>query len=241
MHKIILPIVLLAVFGAAFSSGGQGGLNFIIGLPQGEFKESIDRAGFGIGGHIAYQPNPYFAVGGALGLMSYGSETRQERFSLTIQDVWVEVNTSNNFLMFHLLMQFGVPMGYVKPYAEGRLGLNYLWTETSIESQSSEEPFASSTNLDDTAFSYGFGGGLFIKVWEKSRGRKRTESSRTKKSDGQINVFYIDLKATYTIGGEAQYLKEGDIERLDDGTIIYHPSHSTTDLLAVQIGIGVEF
>ncbi len=231
---ITLIIILSSLLSQAFAADWQGGLYFTIGLPQGEFKENVDRTGFGLSGQMAWQPNPSVALGGALGVLIYGSETRYEPFSLTVPDVTVEVHTSNNFSFGNLLLQLRANLPIAKPYLEGRFGFNYLWTETSVEDVNSDYDVASSTNFDDITIAYGGGGGIMIQVWEQKK-RKR---SRTM---GGTERVYIDLKVLYMLGGNAEYLREGDIERHTDGTVTYYYSESKTDILDIHIGVAAEF
>ena len=92
-----------------------------------------------------------------------------------------------------------------------------------------DEDIISSKNYDDVAMSYGGGGGLLIRVYQ---GRK-------KESKG-LYAININLGFRYLFGGEAEYLKKGDIHR-EDGNVTYSPSKSTTDLLNVNIGIVFNF
>ena len=242
MKKFIaIAISLYSVI--LFADNTQAGINFIFGIPQGEFRDNVDRLGYGLGGRLAYQPNGIFAIGGALGILSYGNQTRQEPFSYTIPDVTVDVTTSNNFLFGHIIAQIGAPMGYVKPYIEGHFGFNYLWTDTRIESNESsdsDDVIASSTNFEDFTFAYGGGGGLMVKVYEK-RQRHSRKIIHHKKNNSDFGKVYIDIKAIYTSGGTAEYLKEGSIHQGENGTVEYDISKSKTDLLTVQVGVGFEF
>ncbi len=233
MKKVIFPVLMVA-FSLSFAKYGQAGLNFVIGMPQDEFRDNIDRNGYGIGGHIAYRPNPAFCVGLALGLLTYGSESRYEPFSTTIPDVTVEVTRSNNIAQLHLILQVDAPLEYVRPYLEGRLGINYLWTETHIKDVEGQEDVVSSTNFEDMAFSYGGGGGLMVRVWKSKHAKKYAKK-------GKVHTVYIDLKTIYTLGGEAEYLKEGSIVINEDATVDYIVSRSRTDLLNVHIGVAMEF
>ena len=69
-------------------------------------------------------------IGADLAFMIYGSETRQEPFSLTIPDVTVEVETSNNIVLLHALARLqerlksefeGVKRTYVPMHAVIRI------------------------------------------------------------------------------------------------------------------------
>ena len=166
----------------------------------------------------------------------YGSETRKAPFSLTIPDVTVDVTTSNNVFQGHLLLRVQPQQSAFRPYLDGLVGFNYLWTETSIRSEhiDIDDKVANSTNFSDGAFSYGGGGGVLFRVYDGSQ--KELQPGETR-----FSGLYIDFGVKYFKGGEAEYLKKGDIERTDAGKIIYHPSQSKTDLMNFTLGIVLVF
>jgi len=235
------PVILCLIVGAAFLSISptsqaqtrfQGGLNFLLGFPQGEFKDNVDKNGVGLGGEFLYSPaSTPLGVGFTLGYMIYGQETRREPFSTTIPDVEVEVKTTNNILLGHLLLRAQRKKGILRPYVDGLIGFNYLFTETKIQDVGGGDEIASSTNLDDGVFSFGGGGGLMIRVY-KSKAQQGGE--------GKIWSVLIDLRARYIVGGEAEYLKEGSIRR-ENGDVFYDTIKSKTDLVTAQIGVTFEF
>ena len=208
----------------------EAGLNFTLGFPMGEFKDNVKRTGFGISGEfLLLTPtvqNP-FSIGLNIGYINYGSESRTEPFSLTIPDVFVDVNRTNNIVNFHVLFQLAFPTGIIRPYGEALFGGSYIFTETSIKSRGTEE-VASSTNFDDFAWSYGAGGGFLIQVYQSDN------------PEDKVGSVFIDLKARYLYGSEAEYLKEGSVS-IDNGKVIYNTSRSKTDLLTAHIGAVVLF
>ncbi len=207
----------------------QGGLNFIAGFPQGEFKDNVDQNGFGIGGEFLYSPSiSPFGIGVSLGFMNYGEESRREPFSTTIPDVEVEVKTTNNILLGHLLLRAQVKQGPIRPYAEALVGFNYLFTETKIEDVDDQEEIASSTNLDDGVFSYGAGGGVMMRLYTGKIKKTKTLS------------ILLNLGVRYILGGEAEYLKEGSIKRVN-GKVVFDKIKSKTDILTTHLGVTVEF
>lgn len=207
----------------------QGGLNFIAGFPQGEFKDNVDENGFGIAGEFLYSPSTSpLGIGVSLGFMNYGQESRREPFSTTIPDVEVEVSTTNNIAMGHLLLRAQSKKGHIRPYVEGLVGFNYLFTETKIEDVDDNEEIASSTNLDDGVFSYGGGGGVMVQLYS-SKGKK-----------AKIWRLLFDLRVRYIVGGEAEYLKEGSIKR-ENGEVVFDKIKSKTDILTTHLGVTVEF
>lgn len=230
--QLCMVILLLLVSLSWAQSSFQAGLNFSLGFPQSEFSENVDNIGFGLSGHFSYQiPRSPVTIGSTLGFLIYGRESRKEPLSTTIPDIIVDVVTTNNILTGHLMMRVQ-PLAndaIIKPYLEGLFGFHYLWTETKIEDWDNDDDDISSKNYDDAAMSYGGGGGLMIRVYQ---GQKE-------KSHGFFSVN-IDIGVRYLLGGEAAYLKEGDIIR-DNGKVIYSPSQSTTDLLTTTVGVTLNF
>jgi hypothetical protein len=224
MYRKILLVIFLAVLYMNINAQSAG-INFTLGFPMGEFKDNVDRLGYGVSGQfVLWNPKPQmpFTFGLNIGYLNYGSESRREPFSNFAPDVTVDVDRTNNLVNFHLLFQVMLPEGIIRPYAEFLFGGSYLFTETSINSQGSGEEVASSNNFDDFAWSYGAGGGFLIKVSE---------------GDGEeLGEVFIDLKARYLLGTEAEYLKEGSVV-IQNGRAIYDISKSKTDLLTAHIGV----
>ena len=230
MKKSILIFLFLLAILPLNSFAQTAGLNFTLGFPSGEFKNNVKRTGFGVSGEfLILTPsiqNP-FSIGLNLGFINYGSESRREPFSQTIPDVVVDVDRSNNIVNFHVLFELALPEGIIRPYAEGLFGGSYIFTETSIKSRGDEE-VASSTNFDDFAWSYGAGGGFLIQVFSSDNPEEKVSS------------VFIDLKARYIYGSEAEYLREGSV-LINNGKVTYVTSKSKTDLITVNIGAVVYF
>jgi hypothetical protein len=226
MLKKVLFLILIVFCVNTFSQ--SGGINFTLAFPQGEFKDNIDRLGFGGSlQFLFFNPTPDLPVslGINLGYINYGSESRREPFSYTIPDVFVDVDRTNNLINFHLLFQIISPTGVFRPYAEGLFGGSYIFTETSIKSRDYDE-VASSTNFDDFAWSYGAGGGFIILL--------------TENLGDEIGSLFLDLKARYLFGSEAEYLKEGSVT-VEGRRVTYDVTKSKTDLLQIQLGVTAYF
>ncbi|MGE5499177.1 MAG: hypothetical protein ACM3Q2_13935, partial [Syntrophothermus sp.] len=56
----------------------------------------------------------------------------------------------------------------------------------------------------------------------------------------KVSGIWIDLKARYMLGSEAEYLKEGSM-RLEQGKVLFTPSKSRTDLITAHLGVIVLF
>ena len=234
MRTSALLILILLVTSSvdSFAQGvrGEGGLSFTVGVPQGEFGDQLDNPGFGgsLYGGIGLGASP-IVLGADVGFLIYGHERRTEPFSTTIPDVTVDVITNNNLVSGHLFARLQPPRGTFRPYADVLFGFKYLFTDTRIRSEgfNDDEPIARSTNFDDTALSYGAGGGIQIQVFDGQGG------------EGPQAV-YIELGARYLIGRPAEYLKEGSVRR-ENGRVAFDVTKSDTDMLNVKLGVGVRF
>lgn len=226
MKPYIFSILFFCLTAANLFSQSAG-LNFTLAFPMGEFKENVDRVGFGIAGQfllIIPKPGQPFGIGLNAGFINYGNETRREPFSYTIPDVFVDVERSNNLVNFHLLFQIAPYKGRIRPYLEGLFGGSYLFTETSIKSQDYSE-VASSTNLEDFAWSYGGGAGVMIQITNENE---------------QGTSIFLDIKGRYLMGTEAEYLKEGSIEIIGS-QVYYDITRSKTDLVSAHLGVVAFF
>jgi hypothetical protein len=231
--SVILTLLLVSVSQAQIKQFNLG-LDFSLLAPQGEFKKKVDRFGYGLAGNFKYNFAALpFSAGAGFGFGIYGSETREEPFSSTIPDVTVEVQTTNNILFSHLILQFRPFNGMFQPYLEGLYGFNYLFTETSINDVDSEfEEVTSSKNLSDFTSSYGFGIGLMLRLMDDLK-----LGDENQKRTGQL---YLDLSIKSLTGGKAEYLKENSIYR-EGQAVTYDISRSNTDLITYQIGVVFGF
>jgi hypothetical protein len=230
-----LFLALFALSSPARAQVGSGGVNLVLAIPQGEFADRLDGAvGFGLSGEfVAHIPNTPvgFGIGGTF--LIYGQERIRERFgSGALGRIEVDVVTSNNIALGHVLLRLQPPQGTFRPYADALVGVNYLFTESRIEDVDfdDDQDIASSTNFDDAALSYGIGGGVMARVF----------SGRSKDS-GRPYAIFVDARLRYLFGGEADYLREGDIEADGNGDPIYNVTRSDTDLLLPQLGVTFRF
>jgi len=209
----------------------QATVSFNPGFPVNEFRENVNKEGLGGSGDFMYKlKGSPFSVGVSFGLMVYGSESRQEWFSPEIPEVLVDVTTRNSILMCHLLLRLQSPQGKIRPYLDGLVGFNYLWTETGVYDRNGwGQRIACDVNFSDWTWSIGIGGGLMFPLYEKKRGKK----------SGPFAIF-LDLGARYLKGGRAEYLKEGSIIQ-ENGRMIYDVSESLTDLIVIRAGLSFAF
>lgn len=233
----LIPILFLVLSLNSYSQELQAQLDFGVGIPQGDFRQQSDHIGGGLNIMGGYRlPNSPVMIGLEFGFMNFGTDTREEALSSTIPDLRVEVENSYNLAHGDILLRLIAPPSQIRPYVDGLFGFNYFFTETVIRDRDDffDEEKLSDTNFEDTALSYGFGAGLQIRVW-KNRG----EVTRSPE-DIEPSSVYINLRGRYMFGREAEYLQKGSIST-DNGQVTYDVTQSTTNLLHIKIGVGVNF
>ena len=226
--RLALMAVLIFWVGGATPSRAQEiqvGVDFSTLIPRGEFKDNIDNNGYGIGAQFAVRlGRSPILVGADAGFTNYGSEERRELLSPTIPEIELKVKTNNNITWTHFMLRAQPRTGSVRPYVDGLIGFKYLFTDTEVTNEVDDESIASTKNLSDLTLSYGFGGGVQIRMAEIGRGRQ----------------ILFDSKLRYLRGSRADYLKKGSIRR-ENGTVSFDILSSRTDVLALQFGVTFRF
>ncbi len=251
MRIVIAGIILMIFQEAGFAQETEGqnsrfqvGVDFLVGFPQGDFRDNVRQNGIGVSGLFLYHliPSAPLHAGMSMGFVEYGRERRREPFSQTIPDVEVDVITANDILLWHGIVRIQSSEGKFRPYTSVLLGGSYLSTTTTIQSTDftdEEDEIARDTNFDDFVFSYGITGGLQIRLgkWQGSD----MSDFRGNRPDTQGSLeFLLDISGRYIQGNRAEYLKEGSIQR-SDGEITFDVSSSRTDLLLFQVGVVFRF
>jgi hypothetical protein len=191
--------------------------------PLGEFAEYIDR-GFGItvGTAVLLRPASPLSLRVDAGVINYGHETREVCLSSTIGcRVRVDLTTTNDILYVGFGPQLAAPQGPVQPYVHAFAGPTLFGTNSSLRGRDHHHNFAQTLNQHDVAFSWGGGGGLRLEL-----------------PFGPTPV-QLNLGARYHNHGRVEYLREGDITDLPDGSIALHPQRSRADLLSVHAGATI--
>jgi hypothetical protein len=232
-------VVLVAVSFAATTADGQrrgrsrwetGPSRFtlvgdlLVAQPKGEFATQLDTEGFGanIGGLFRLDKEGIFSIRADLGGMQYGSETFYVPYLPITGRVSLDVETTNNSFWGSIGPQITVPAGPVQPYLNAAVGFVDLVTRTSVRGSDSEYEYASTNNSDDVTSAWIYGGGLYVPFGKRSE-------------------WKLHAGARYFYGGEATYLKEGDIQDNPDGSVTLFPRTSKTHQVTWQLGVAYTF
>jgi hypothetical protein len=198
--------------------------DFLVAQPKGEFGTQIDTEGFGVnvGGLFRLDKEGIFSLRGDIGGMQYGSETLHAPYLPITGRVSLDVETTNSVFWGSIGPQITVPVGPVQPYMNAAIGFMDFVTSTSVRGSDSRYEYASSTNSDDATSAYIFGGGVYVPL-------------------GGQKAWKLHAGGRYFYGGEATYLKEGDIRDNPDGSVTLFPRHSRTDQVTWQVGVSYTF
>lgn len=228
MLILVLPMLKISAQEVNFAFTGH------VTVPQSEFRNNIDAIGGGLGfyGTYGFAGMP-LSIGLDFSFSNFGTDSREEAISPTIPDLKVRVDNSYNLGQGFLTFRLQPEGGAVRPYAEGLIGFNYFYTETSINDRRSyggNEPVISDVNFEDTAFAWGGGTGIKFRVFDWSSGVPESVGGTAPPRMGYVTVGF-----RYLMGGEAEYLQKGSIQ-INDGQVSYDVSRSRTDMTLFQLG-----
>lgn len=224
MKKLYIIVIALLFPASGWAQMSDFDINVLLGSPQGDFRDNLDKTAVGINGGIAYPIAAPFYIGAEIGIMIYGRDERTENFNPNIPEVRVDVVTDYDIFTGHIFLRFEGQADVIRPYVDGLIGLNYLFTKTTIEDRGDNyDDIASDTNFEDTALSYGFGPGIKFRL-----------------SNSENRQILLNFKTRYLFGAEAAYLQPGSIE-VNNGTLTFDESESKTDLLTIHLGVSIKF
>lgn len=210
------------------------------GHPQGAFEENLAAPGLGatvaIGGRVPGLP---LVLLSEVGLLTFDRRDHLEATwfeeQLTDVDVTfpasaVSVTSNHHLLTGHLVVRLQPALGPIEPYVDGLLGVNYFFSRTRLEGDIAFERrgLRASTNFDDLSFSYGAGGGIQVRLFEKPLGMYESPTRLS-----------VNLGVRYLYGPETAYLGTESL-RVTDRDLTFEPIRSRTDLLLPRLGLQLE-
>jgi hypothetical protein len=200
----------------------QVGGDFVVSQPKSELATNIGNGyGFNLTGMLRLDPRGYFNIRADGGMVQYGKERQRVPLFPISGRINVDIETTNQIAWGGIGTQLQIPDGWLRPYANASIAFTDFFTETSLSgSDNSFEPI-STKNQGDYSRAWIFGGGVNIPFGNNF-------------TNGMLN-----LGARYYYGGEATYLRRGDIIDNPDGTITLNPRRSKTDLVLWQLGFSL--
>ncbi|MCB0587824.1 MAG: hypothetical protein KDD06_21205 [Phaeodactylibacter sp.] len=198
------------------------------GFPIEGFAGRQEKNGLGWGGQLLFQlkrGRPLFV--GLEGSMLY-LDREKLRFTTVEngQAVDYRLVSSNNIFLGHGLLRFKpFTNSWAQPYADGLVGLKKLYTRTRLidESQEEDEVVEATTDLSDSAFSYGLGLGVQVFL-------------------SDFPAVLGDIRVAYLPGENATYYtrraEEPDV--IEDPLDVFEEVSSPATLLLIQVGVTIQ-
>ncbi|MGI9078659.1 MAG: hypothetical protein ACR2G6_15215 [Gemmatimonadaceae bacterium] len=200
-----------------FTLGGD----LVMSQPRGEFSNNVGN-GYGaeFTGLFHLDRRGFFSIRGDVGGVQYGRESQEIPFSPITGRVRLDLETTNQIAWGAIGTQLMIPEGPLRPYANASIAYTDFSTTSSLRGTDDEYEALSTQNQHDGSRAYIFGGGVLIPFGNR------------------ITSGALNLGGRYYYGGEATYLREGDITDNPDGTITLAQRRSRTDLVLWQVGVS---
>ena len=188
-------------------------------VPQRAFRDNVRQ---GVGGdatlHWKVDRRGILSLGGELGFLGYGRETRRVPLSPTLGGrILVDLTTSNNIFFLGAGPMLVAPSGPIRPYASASAGVAAFWTESSVRGDWSDETFAQTTNHQDATLAWTGGGGVLVPLGRSGRGA-------------------LDVGVRWHDNGRVRYLRRGDIVDLPNGTVQLRVREGEAPFLLWRVG-----
>ena len=194
------------------SVGPQAGVNFMFGIPQGEFRQFVRS----VGGFDAFITAPVTRSG--LGVRLEGSML----FHGGNCYYACGLETTSYIGTLRAGPQITLGTGSVRLYGLATAGFSYFATDVNDHYGCGCYGSYGNTLVDDFSGSWEAGGG--VQMYMGRRGR-----------------VALDLGARYQDNGRATYLTDSSIRSNGDGTFTVTPIRSSANLVLYHLGVSFSF
>ncbi len=200
----------------------SGAVHVQVSEPRGDFAQNTGN-GFGINGSLiaAFDRQAIATWRVDAGFLTYGNERRRIPLAGTGGLIQLDLRTSNNIFTLVTGPQLQVPVGAVTPYVAALGGFSSFWTQSTVEgSRNDNEPFASTTNNNDAALTYGGAVGAHVRVYNGPR------------------AVRLDLGARFLRHDNAQYLNDQRVREAFEQDRPTIPIRGRADFVTYFLGVN---
>ncbi len=185
-------------------------------MPLGEFRDRIgDGYGVALGLRVPFHEAGAWSIRVDGSVINYGHEAAEICFSSTSGcRVRAKQTTSNDIASLLVGPELTHSLGLLEPYVVAQVGGAVFITSSSLRGQHT-------ANQHDVAFAWGGTGGVRLRL------------------PVTAVPAHLNLAARYQNNGRVEYLREGDITDLPDGSLLLNRQRSRADLVSVQFGASV--
>ncbi len=189
-----------------------------IGQPIGDFKQNVNNAA-GLQAHLLLRLDRYgFAAIRLQGSwLNYGHESQRSCLGATPGcRVAVNVTTANGVFSVGVGPQFSFPIGWLRTYGYGLLGVSRFSTLSGLGGGIMPDMVAADENFGDAGLLWSGGVGVQLPVHQSTT---------------------IDVGVAYQGHGRRDYLIKGGLTDNPDGSLAFDVKRSNADLYAIRVGV----
>ena len=222
--KYLLTFLLIFICSSIFAQKFSISLDAQLAVPQGDYKDANNDAGFGLRANFLYKPAKVAPVkfGIELGIQEKGRATEYFRGYINGFYDDFKVSATSNIFSLMLLTRFqSSKFGKIKPFIDVTAGWNVFFSTVSVERLtyfSDYNSTYSNSSKAHWALAYGAAAGLDIPL------NKRDDIG-------------LELKVAYLIGANSRYLTNPYID--GNSNISFEEHNSRTTMLIPQAGVRI--
>ena len=200
------------------SSTLSGGLEF--GIPLGEYAFTWGETTYGLSANISlpFRRLPLeFGYDFGWGHMGGEYASQQAPGNILGPKTGQKASINSNVYSHHGLLRFNPMRGRVRPYGDLLFGARQFSTRTTITAAN-----GATTDERDGSWTNSMGWAVGT-MYSLSR------------------QFYVEARVERLFSGKVDYVDPRTIVIADDGTVTYEKLNSRTDVLNIQLGVGLRF
>lgn len=189
-----------------------------IGQPVGDFKQNVNNAA-GLQAHVLLRLDRYGLAAIRLqgGWLNYGHESQRSCLGTTPScRVAVNVTTANGILSLGVGPQFSYPLGPIRTYGYGLIGVSRFATVSGLGGGILPDLVAADENFGDAGVVWSGGVGVQLPVHQSTT---------------------IDVGVAFQGHGRRDYLIKGGLTDNPDGSLAFDIKRSDADLYAIRVGV----
>ncbi len=189
-----------------------------IGQPLGAFKQHVNSA-VGLQGHVLLRLDRHGLTAIRLqgGWLNYGRESQRGCLATSSCRVAVDVTTANGILSLGVGPQFSLPLGPLRTYGFGLVGVSRFATLSGIDGGIVPDIVALDENFGDAGLVWSGGVGIQVPLHQR---------------------ITIDVGVAYQGHGRRNYLIKGGVTDNPDGSLAFDIKRSNADLYAISVGVS---
>lgn len=220
-------VALLLAIASVGEAHGQSDVRSLMGLdgfmsrPAGEFRQHVGT-GYGLDVNVAWRPwsRGPLSLRGDIGYLLHDRESSRLCFGAGgYCDTTLDLTTTSSVGFLTVGPQLDFEVAGLRPYAHVGIGFSHFGTRSQLEGAYSGKVIDSSQDHSHYSLSWAPGAGLLIPITPD---------------------YLINLSARYHRNGQAEYLRDQDVEHTPAGELVLgRPTRSEADFLTFQVGFSI--